>query len=100
MPFPNEMRSSEDHPNLAWGFCFRFVILRPGPPIVDVVLEVPTANKLLDLILESDALLSGMANVFVERALFVLVPFEAVSMQWVMPLEYPCLLCSHDNVLP
>ena len=79
--FPGKMRSVEDHPDLVWGFCFSSIILRPCPPVVDVVLEVPMTNELLDLILEGDALLSGMTNIFVEQIVFVLVPLGAVSTQ-------------------
>ena len=98
--FPIEMRSTKDRLNLAWGFCFRSIILRPGPPIVAVVLEVLAANELLYLILEGDAFLSGVADVLVVLIVFALVPFGGVTMQRVRPLEYPCLLCSHENVFP
>ena len=73
--------------------------MRPSPLFVDVVLEVPAANELLDLILEGDALLNGMANILVEPAIFVLVSLRAVSTQRVRPLEYPSLLRGHEDVL-
>ena len=71
MHFSNEVRSTEDHPNFAWGFCFRSIILRPSPLVVDVVLEVPTMNEFLDLILECDALLGGVTDVLVVSTVFV-----------------------------
>ena len=97
--FLGEIGSAKERLDLAWGFGFRSIILRPNPPIVDVVLEVPAVNELIDLILGGDALLSGMTNVFVESAAFVLVPLGTVSTQRVRPLEYPRMLCSHKNVL-
>ena len=72
----------------------------PGPPIVDVILEVPATNELLDLIIEGDALLSGVTDVLVALTMFVLVPLGVVSTQQFKPLEYPGLLHSHENVLP
>ena len=60
MCFPDEIRSTKDHPDLAWGFCFRSIILWLGPPIIDVVLEIPVTNELLYLILEGNALLCGV----------------------------------------
>ena len=77
--FPGEMRSTEDRPNLAWGFCFKSIILRPCPPVVDVILEVPMANELLDLIIEGDAFLNGLTDVLVEPTVLVLVPLLTVS---------------------
>ena len=97
--FPGEMWSAEDRLDLMWGFCFKSIILWPGPLIIDIVLEVPMANELLDLILEGDALLNGITDAFVEPAVFVLVPLGTVSTQRVKLLEYPRLLCSHENVL-
>ena len=77
--FPNKMRSFKDRLDLAWGFYFRSIDLRPGPPIIDVVVEVPTTNVLLDLILEGDAFLSGVTDVLVVPTIFVLIPFGVVS---------------------
>ena len=81
--FSREVRSAEDCPDFAWGFCFRSIILRPSPPIVDVIMEVLAVNELLDLILEGDALLSGVTDVLVVQTVFVLVPLGAVCMQQV-----------------
>ena len=72
----------------------------PGPPIVDVILEVAATNELLNLILEGDAFLNCVANVLVVPIIFVMVLLRAVSMQRVRPLKYPSLLHSHKNILP
>ena len=56
-------------------------------------------NELLNLILEGDAFLNGMANIFMEPAVLVLVSLGVVSTQRVRPLEYSRLLCSHENVI-
>ena len=96
---PGEMRTAEDRLNLAWGLYFKSVILRPCPPVVDVVLKVPAANELLNLILEGDAFISGMTDAFMEPTVLILVPLRTVSTQWVKPVEYSRLLCSHEHVL-
>ena len=44
--FPSEIRPTKDCPDLALGFCFRYLVLRPGPPIINVVLEIPAVNEL------------------------------------------------------
>ena len=93
------MRSVEDRLDLAWGFYFRSIILRHGPSIVHVVLDVPVVNELLDLILKGDTLLNGVTGILVVPIIFVLVPLGAISAQRVRLLEYPSLLCSHKNVL-
>ena len=77
---PGKVRSTEDHPDLTWGFCLKSVILWSCPPVINIMLEVPTANELLDLILEGDALLSGMTNVLVEPTVLILLPLGEVSM--------------------
>ena len=98
--FSIEVRSTEDRPNFAWGFCFRSIILQPSPPIVDVILEVLAVNKLLDLILEGDTFLSRVTDVLVVPTVFVLVLLGAVSTQWVKLFEYPSLLRGYENILP
>ena len=82
-----EVRTVEDRPDFTWGLCFRSGILRPRPPIVNVILEAPTMNELLYLIFEGNALLSGMNDIFMEPIVLVRVPCGAVSMQRVRPLE-------------
>ena len=76
----HEVRTAEDHPNFSWGLCFRSIILRPRPSVIHVILQVPTANELLYLIFESDVLLSGITDTFMEPAVLILVPLVAVSM--------------------
>ena len=95
-----EMGSTEDRPNLAWGFCFRSLVLRPSPPIVDVILEVFAADELLSLILEGDTVLSGVIDILMEPKVFILVPLGAISTQWVRPLKYPNFLHSNKDILP
>ena len=41
----NEVRPAKDRLNFVWGLCLRRIILRPGPPVVNVVLEVLVANE-------------------------------------------------------
>ena len=98
--FSSEVRPAEDRPDFLWGFCLKSIVLRPGPLVVDVILEEPVANEFLNLILESDALLSGVTDVLVESAIFVLIPLRAVSMKRVRPLEYPSLLRGYEDILP
>ena len=98
--FSSKVRFAKDRLDFVWGFCFRPIILWPSPLVVDVILEVPMADKLLDLIFEGDVLLSRETEFFVVSAVFVLIPFGAVSMQWVRHLEYTSLLRGHKYVLP
>ena len=76
---PSKMRFVEDHPNLVWGLRFYSVILLSCPPVIDIILKVPTTDELLYFIFEGNALLSDVTNDFVEPAVFILVPFEAFS---------------------
>ena len=92
MRFSCEVKSAEDRLDFAWGLYLRSIILLTGPPIVNVILEVPMVDEFLDLILEHDALLSGVTDVLMELAVFVLIPLRVVSTQQVRPLEYP--ICS------
>ena len=71
-----KMRFAEDRPNLAWGLCFMSIILRPRPPVIDIILEVLAMDELL---YEGDALLSGVTDIFMEPAILILVPFGAIS---------------------
>ena len=96
--FPGEVRTVEDRPDFAWGLCFRYIILQSFPLVIDVILELPTTNELLNLVFEGDALLGGVTDVFMEPTVLVLVPFGVVSMQRVRPLEYSRLLCCHEKI--
>ena len=78
MRLPGKIRT-EDRPDLAWGLCFRSVILWPCHPVIDVILEVPTMNELLYLVLEGDSLLNRMIDIFMEPAVLILVPLKVVS---------------------
>ena len=77
--FSSKVGSAEDRLDFVSWFYFRSVVLRPSPHIVDVILEVPAADEFLDLILEGDALLNYMTDIFVKPTVFVLVPLGAVS---------------------
>ena len=92
-------RSTEDRLDLVWGLCLRCIIMLPGFPIVNVVLEVPTVDEFLNLILKCNALFSGVTDVLMVSTIFILIPFGAISTQQVRPLEYPSLFCSHEDFL-
>ena len=77
--FSGQVRSIEDSLDLAWRVCFRLLILWSRPPIIDIVFQVPTTDKLLYLILQGDALLGGVADVSMKSAKLVLIPFGAIS---------------------
>ena len=100
MLFSAEVRFVEDRPDFMWGLCLKCIILRPGPPVVNVVLEVPAVDEFLDLIFECNALFSSVTDVLVVSTKFTLIHFRAVSTQWVRPLEYPSLLRGHEDILP
>ena len=85
--FFREMRSAEDRPDFAWEFDLKSIIMRPSPPVVDVMLEVSVTDEFLNLILEGDAFLGSVTNILVEPKVFVMVPLRAISMQRVKPLE-------------
>ena len=70
------MRSAKDSPDFTWGLRLRLIILWSRPSIINVVLQVLTADEFLNLILEGDALLGGMADISVESAELVLVLLE------------------------
>ena len=96
--FSGEVRSTKDRPDLVWGLYLRCIILRPGPPVVNVVLEAPTTNELLDFILEHNALFRGVTNVLMVSTIFILIPLGTVSTQRVRPLEYSSLFHDHEDV--
>ena len=89
--FSNELRSAKDRPDFVWRLCLRCIILRPGPPIVNVILEVPAMDEFLDLILECNAFFGSVTDVLVVFAIITLIPFGVVSTQWVRLLEYSSL---------
>ena len=97
--FSGKVRSTEDHPNLVWGLHLRCIVLQLGPSTVNVVLEVPTADEFFDLILECNTFFSGVIDVHVVSTIFILIPFGAASMQWIKPLEYSNVFCSHEDIL-
>ena len=79
--FSSEVRSAEDRPDLVWGLRLRCIVLRPGPLAIDVVLEVFAADDFFNLILECNALFSGVTDVLMISTIFILIPLGAISMQ-------------------
>ena len=49
-----------------WGLRLGLIILWSCPSMINVVLKVPAIDEFLNLILEGDALLDGMADISVE----------------------------------
>ena len=76
-----EVRSAKYGLEFVKRFCLVLVTVQLGPPVTDVVLEVPITNEFLDLILEHDTLLCGVADILVILAVLVLISFGAVSSQ-------------------
>ena len=56
-----EVSSFEDGPNFARRFCLALVNAWLGASVTDVISDVPVTDEFLDLILEHDTLLCGMA---------------------------------------
>ena len=85
--FSGEVRFVEDHPNFVWRLYLRCIILRPGPPVVNVVLEVPMVDELLNFILKRNAFFYGVTNVLMVSTIFILIHLGAISTQRVRLLE-------------
>ena len=88
----SEVRSTKDGPDLSRRFCLTLVIARLGPSVTNVVPGVTVTDELLDLVFEHDALLCGMADIFVISAVLVLVSSRVVSSQLIRSLVDACLL--------
>ena len=86
------MRPAEDGPDFAKGFYLILVIVWLGSSVMDVVPKVPITDEFLDLILEYDALLSGVADILVVPTILILISSGAVSSQRVRSLVNACLL--------
>ena len=71
----SEVQPVENSPDLARRSRLALVIARLGTSITDVILKVPFTNEFLDLIFEHNALLGGVAEIFVMPAILVLIPF-------------------------
>ena len=76
---PIEVRSAEGSPDLVRGSRLTLVIVQLGAFVADVISEVPFTDEFFDLILEHNAFLSGVADIFVIPVILVLIPFWAVS---------------------
>ena len=72
--FPGEVWLAEDSPYLTRRSCLTLVVARLGASIADINSEVPFSDEFLDLILEHDALLCGVADVLVIPVIFILIP--------------------------
>ena len=72
--FPYKVWPVEDSSDLARKFCLTLFVTRLDASIADIILEVSFSDEFLDLILEHDALLRGVANVLVISIIFVLIP--------------------------
>ena len=75
---PGEVRSTENGPDFTRWSHLVLVVARLGASIVDVVLEIPFTDEFFDLILEHNALFSGMAEIFVISAILILISFGVV----------------------
>ena len=73
--FPNEVWPAEDSSNLARKSCLPLVVAQLGASVVDIISEVSFSDEFLNLILEHDELLHGVANVLVISVIFILIPF-------------------------
>ena len=79
------MQSAEDGLNFARRFYSILVVALLGSFVTDVILEVPIMDEFLDLILEHDAFLCGVAD------RLILISFGAISSQRVRSLIDTCL---------
>ena len=68
-----EVWPTKDSPNLVRGSYFTLVTMRLGAFVVDVISEISFSDEFFDLILKHNALLHGVANIFVIPAIFVLI---------------------------
>ena len=71
--FPDEVWPTKDSSDLARRFCFTLVLAQLGASIADIISEVSLLDEFFDLIFEHDALLCGVADVFVMSTIFVLI---------------------------
>ena len=65
---------AEDSPDLVRRSCLTLVVARLVASIEDIISKVSFSDEFLDLILEHDALLCGVAGVLVILTIFVLIP--------------------------
>ena len=79
--FFGEVRSAKDGPNFARRFYRVLVIALLSSSVMDVVPEVPITDEFLDLILEHNALLCGVADILVTPTILILISFGVASSQ-------------------
>ena len=70
-----------------------------GASVTNINSEVPVMDEFLDLILEYDTLLCGMADILVISVILALVSSGVVSSQWIRPLVDACLLGGQEVLL-
>ena len=99
MCFSSKMRSVEDRPDLVWKLYLRCINLWPSPLVVNVILEVPMTDELLNFILRRDTFFRGVTNNLMVSIIFVQIPLGTVSTQWVRSFEHSSLFRYHKDVL-
>ena len=67
--------AAEDSPSLERRSRLALVVALLGVSVADVISEVPFTDEFLNLILKHNALLGGVADVFVISTIFVLILF-------------------------
>ena len=70
-----EMRSAEDSHDLAKRSRLTLVVVWLSAPVANVISKVSFLDEFLSFILEHNALLGGMADIFMILTIFVLIPF-------------------------
>ena len=68
------MWPTEDSPDLARRSYLTLVVVRLGASVADVISEIPFSDEFLNLILEHDVLLHGVADILVIPTIFILIP--------------------------
>ena len=72
--FPREVWPVEDSSDLARKSCLTLVVAQLGASVADIISEVSFSDEFLDLIIEHNALLRGVADILVISAIFILIP--------------------------
>ena len=90
---------AEDSPDLARRPDLILVVLWPGTSVADIVPEVSLSDEFFDLILEHDALFSGVADISMISAVFVLIPLRVVSPHRIGSFVHARVLCGQEYIL-
>ena len=75
---PSEVQSAEDSPDLTRWSYLALVVARLSASVTDVISKITFTDEFSDLILEHNALFSGVADIFVILAIRILISFGAV----------------------